>query len=79
MTRNSNHHQAALHDVRTYLSQFDSVAGGSIPIEQHISAMNGHIQAVRTSLSDGLDRPPERFRLARIAAHAIALMSDGTD
>jgi hypothetical protein len=39
--------------------------------------MNGHMQSLRASLADGLDLPLERFRLARIAAHAIALMRDG--
>jgi hypothetical protein len=74
-----NNHQAALHDVREYLRQFDSIAGGSIPPEQHISAMHGHVHALRVSLSDGIGQPFERFRLARVAAHAIALMSEETD
>lgn len=71
-------HNPAIADVRRVLKVFDGV-GGAVTPEQHVRAMHDHIQAVRTSLSDGLDQPPEAWRLARIAAHAIALMSEESD
>jgi hypothetical protein len=75
MTRASQHNDA-ISEVRKLLRQFDSLAGGAIPAEQHVSAMYEHTKTLRASLSDGFGQPLERFRLARVAAHAIALMAD---
>lgn len=79
MSRNTNHHQAAIRDVRQYLAQFDTIGGRAIPPEQHIRTMESHMSALRLCLSDGIGQPFERFRLARIAAHAILLMSEDAD
>jgi hypothetical protein len=79
MSVSKTDHTASIADVRRYLRQFDTLAGGAISNEQHLAAMQAHMGSLRASLADGLDLPLERFRLARIAAHAIALMTDGDE
>jgi hypothetical protein len=79
MSVSKTDHTASIADVRRYLRQFDTLAGGAISNEQHLAAMQSHMGSLRASLADGLDLPLERFRLARIAAHAIALMTDGDE
>jgi hypothetical protein len=79
MTPNTNPHQEALRDVRQRLTQFNSLAGGAIPAEQHVRTMETHIRALRVCLSDGIGQPFERFRLLQIAAHAILLMTEDAE
>jgi len=78
MSSATRDHNAALREVRQVLRQLDSPNAPITP-GQHLRAIESHTHTLALELADGLDQPLERFRLARVAAHAIALMTDGSD
>lgn len=77
MTRTRSY-VAEVAEVKKQLRAYDS-PNGAIPVATHVRAIEADARALAVCLRDGTNQPLERWRLARVAAHAIALMAEGSE
>lgn len=74
MTTRASYRSQALSEFNRRLMFLEKGQAGDLDPLRRLDVLEAHMREVRTGLRSG--QPPEYFRLASIAAHAVAWIAD---